>query len=473
MFFAKKYLAKRMLFCENYLEGWIIAMFFTRKATQKLKEWKEKYSRSYAALLEGPRRVGKSTIAEEFAKREYKSYILIDFSNANSEILSIVNDIANLDMFFIRLQTATGIRLFKGESAIIFDEIQLNPKARQAIKHLVKDGRYDYIETGSLLSIKKNIAGIVLPSEEYKIPVHPMDYEEFLWATGKTTYPILRDVFKARKPLGQQTNRVLMRDYRLYMAVGGMPQAVDAFIQSGNFNDVDFVKRGIIDLYEDDFFRIDPSGRISMLFESIPAQLAGSSKRFSLGLALNRKAQNKDFDLLYDLINSRTVQPCFRCTDPTVSLSQGKDIGKFKLYLADTGLFVSLILKTSNATDSSLYSKMLSDKLPANLGYLYENAVAQSITACGRDLYYMTWNKENSTHSYEIDFLFSKGTKSVPVEVKSSRTKEHESIDAFVGKYSKSASDACILSQKDIERDGAIDVLPFYLSSFLFERTDG
>ena len=444
-------------------------MIFKRKAMTQLKEWKETYAGKYAALLEGPRRVGKSTIAEQFALKEYKSYIKVDFANITDELLHAFSLIANLEVFFFQLQAITGITLYNRKSVIIFDEIQLQPKVRQAIKYLVKDGRYDYIETGSLLSIKKNVAGIVIPSEEYKIPVYPMDYEEFLWATGKNNYSFLREIFTSGKPVGQAVNRTFMYDYRIYMTVGGMPQAVEAYVEKLPLKEIDNVKRMIIDLYEQDFYKIDPSGRVSMMFNSIPAQLARNSKRYSIGFAINKKARTSDYELLSDLINSRTVLPCFNCLDPTVSFAQGKDLEKFKLYLSDTGLFVTLLLKAEKETDTSLYSKIMSDLLPANLGYLYENAVAQTLCASGRDLYYMTWPKENSTHAYEIDFLIRQKTKTIPIEVKSSRIENHQSIDAFIAKYSSVVSSPYILSQKDLGKNGQIKLCPFYLSSFLFE----
>jgi len=432
-----------------------------------LGEWKEQSNGKYAALLEGARRVGKSTIAEDFAKKNYRSYIKVDFAEIDSETLSVFDSIAHIDEFFLRLQAITGKVLHKRESVIILDEIQLQPKVRQAIKYLVADGRYDYIETGSLLSIKKNTKNIVIPSEEWKIPVYPMDFEEFLWATGIGSYDLLKTAFEADSPLGQAVNRKLMRSFRLYMAVGGMPQAVEAFIDKQPFKAIDRVKRRIIDLYEDDFYKIDGSGRTSMLFDSIPAQLARGGKKFSVGFALKKKARSKDFEHLSDLINSKTVIPCFNCTDPRISFSSSKDINTFKLYLADTGLFVSLLLKTGAYTEEELYSKLLSDKLPANLGYLYENAMAQTFTAKGNDLYYMTWSKPNSFHSYEVDFLLRRNSKTIPVEIKSSRLKPHDSIDAFTSKFSSAVTNPCILSQKDFEKDGAISNYPFYLASFL------
>ncbi len=444
-----------------------IIMIFKRKAILQLREWKETYNGRYAALLEGPRRVGKSTIAEEFAKKEYKSYIKVDFANITDELLQVFSSVSKPDVFFFRLQAVTGITLHERASVIIFDEIQLQPKVRQAIKYLVKDGRYDYIETGSLLSIRKNVSGIVIPSEEYRIPVYPMDYEEFLWAVGKDTYPLLREAYTVGKPLGEAVNRALMYDYRIYMIVGGMPQAVEAYTEKQGPREIDAVKRMIIDLYEEDFFKIDPSGKVSMMYNSIPAQLARNTRRYSIAYAIKKKSRTADYEMLSNLINSRTVLPCFNCLDPQVAFAQSKDLDKFKLYLADTGLFVSLLLKTGRTTDTVLYSKLLSDKLPANLGYLYENTVAQAIASCGRDLYYMTKKKENSTHAYEIDFLIARGTKTMPVEVKSSRTKEHPSIDAFISKYHNVVTSPCILSQKDIGKDGEITLFPVYLSSFL------
>ncbi len=247
---------------------------FKRKALEKLKHWKEKKAPKYSVLLEGARRVGKSTIAEEFAKQEYRSYIKVDFANITQDILDVFDDIANLDIFFLRLQTATGITLYKRDSVIIFDEIQLMPKVRQAIKYLVADGRYDYIETGSLISIKKNVKDIVLPSEEMKIQIYPMDYEEFMWAIGNDTYGVLRDLYKYGKLVGNSLNRKLMRDFRIYMAVGGMPQAVEAYVEGRNFIEIDEVKREIIDLYKDDFFKIDNTGLIGRMYDSVPTQLA-------------------------------------------------------------------------------------------------------------------------------------------------------------------------------------------------------
>jgi len=441
-------------------------MYFKRKAYDKLLEWKENYANEYAALLEGARRVGKSTIAENFAKNEYKSFIVLDFSKVSDNIRSIFEDIDNLDLFFLRLQAETGITLYEHESLVIFDEVQLFPKARQAIKHLVKDHRYHYIETGSLISIKKNVKDVLIPSEEKKIHIYPMDYEEFCLATGGN-YDMLRQIAKLGKGLGESTNRKLMRDLRIYMAVGGMPQAVEAYLRGDNFTKIDFVKRQIISLYEDDFKKIDSSGRMSALYHSIPAQLSKDVKKYRITTAIGKRNNTKAEELLYDLIDSRTVIPCYNSTDPRSSLSDTKDFNSYKLYLSDTGLFVTLMFIDRPEAENNVYAKLLSDKLPSNLGYLYENLVAQMLAATDRELFYHTWEKKNSTHYYEVDFLVSEDSKINAYEVKSSGVGKHESINEFAIKYSKYVKKTYLISQKDVNKEGALLMRPFYLFPFL------
>lgn len=441
-------------------------MYFKRKAYDKLVQWKTDYAQNYAVLLEGARRVGKSTIAEQFARNEYRSYILIDFSKASNEIKSCFDDINDLDMFFLRLQALTGVNLYKEESVVIFDEVQLFPKARQAIKHLVKDGRYHYIETGSLISIKKNVENILIPSEEMKIEVYPMDYEEFCWATNQN-FDMLKKIYDMNKSIGQEVNRKLLRDIRVYMAVGGMPQAVEAYTAGQNFSMIDQIKRQIIVLYEDDFKKIDPSGRLSSIYHSIPAQLSKEAKRYSLSKTLGRRKNEKDDSLIYDLIDSKTVIASYNSTDPRVSLSLTKDLSSYKLYIADTGLFVTLMFIDRPATENEIYAKLLADKLPANLGYLYENLVAQMITSTGRELYYHTWEKKGSTHYYEIDFLISNGSKVSAIEVKSAGAGKHESLLEFRKKYSKNIKNSYIVSQKDIDKKEELKFMPVYLTPFL------
>lgn len=443
-------------------------MYFKRKVYDQLLEWKKKYSSKYAALLEGARRVGKSTIAEAFAQNEYKSYILIDFSKTNDNIRNCFDDIDNLNMFFLRLQAETGVTLYDRESLIIFDEVQLFPKARQAIKHLVSDGRYSYLETGSLISIKKNVKDILIPSEEMKMQVYPMDYEEFCNATGNN-YELLHQIYELDTAIGQATNRKLMRDLRIYMAVGGMPQAVEAYREGKNFSEIDMVKRQIISLYEDDFKKIDASGRISALYHSIPAQLSKDARKYRITTATGKKNNTKTEELLYELIDSKTILPCYNSTDPRVSLADTKDFDSYKLYLSDTGLFVTLMFIDRPITENDIYAKLLSDKLPANLGFLYENLIAQMIAASGRELFYHTWEKANSTHYYEIDFLVSEGSKINAFEVKSSGTGKHESIKTFYKQFSQNVNTIYLLSQKDVGKEENLLLKPFYLMPFLIK----
>ena len=441
---------------------------FKRKVYDKLKEWKDTYNGKYACLLEGARRVGKTTIAEEFAKNEYQTYIKIDFSNITDELLDVFKDINKLDLFFLRLQTETGIDLFKRKSVIIFDEIQLYPKARQAIKHLIADGRYDYIETGSLISIKKNVKDILIPSEEYKIQVYPMDYEEFLWATNGNP-GIYKKILESKMSLGDSTNRTLMREFRIYMAVGGMPQAVETYIETNNLSAVDKVKRRIIDLYSDDLKKIDSSGRLGNIYLSIPSQLALKRKRFSIKEATQKQKTSKDEERFFDLVDSKIVLPCYNVTQPDIALELTKDFDYFKLYFSDIGLFTTMLFDSGKGIEDNIYSKLLSDKLESDLGYLYENVVAQMIVASGRNLYYHTWRDKDKTHSNEVDFLITNKNKIIPIEVKSSSIKNHKSIDLFVEKYSQIVGRRFLFSQKDISHDGMLELMPIYLVPFILE----
>ena len=442
-------------------------MLFERKLYSKLLDWKEHHGGEYSLLIEGARRVGKSTLVEAFVKREYESYILIDFSSVKKDVLDCFDDIGDIDLFLLRLQAVTGVQLVKNKSAIVFDEVQLYPKARQALKHLVKDGRYHYIATGSLISIKKNVKDIVIPSEEKKLQMYPMDYEEFMLATGNKTYHLLEQVFDEGKGLGDAAHRKVMRDFRIYMAVGGMPQAVEAYVKGKNFTEIDEIKREIISLYEDDFKKIDPSGRIGAIYRSIPSQLSQNKKRFVLSGATGKKKTSKDDERVFDLIDSKTVIVSYNTRDPRTTLSLTRDDGSYKLYVSDTGLFVTMMFMDRPSTENEIYAKLLSDKLPANLGYLYENVVAQMLTAEGRELYYHTWEKENSTHYYEIDFLLSKGTKVDTMEVKSSGVGKHESLNAFRKKYSSAVGETIIISQKDLKKEGNLKFVPVYMTTFL------
>lgn len=439
---------------------------FERKVYQALLKWKHEYCPRYACLLEGARRVGKTTIALAFAENEFETYIMVDFAKASKSMTSVFEDIADLDLFFLRLQAETGVTLIEGKSVIIFDEVQLYPKARQAIKYLVADGRYAYIETGSLISIRRNVKGIVIPSEEYKVPVYPMDYEEFLWATGGNA-EILRRAAEKEAALGDATNRKLMRDFRIYMAVGGMPQAVEAYIRENNFTAVDRVKREIISLYTDDLKKLDPSGRLSNMYKAVPAQLALGKKKFVITAATGKQKTSKDDERIFDLIDSRMVLPCYRISNPNIPLSQTMDFDAYKLYVSDIGLFTTLIFNDAETGREDIYRKLLSDSLPADLGYMYENVVAQILVSKGRALYYHTWAKENSSHDYEIDFLLTEKAKSIAIEVKSSSVRNRKSIDAFKEKYAKTVGNRFLFSQKDVSRDGSLFCKPIYMLQFM------
>ena len=445
-----------------------VFMYFERKAYNKLLEWKKLYSDKYAALLEGARRVGKSTIAENFAKNEYKSYILIDFSKATKNIRDCFEDIGNLDLFFLRLQAETGVTLYKKESLIIFDEVQLFPKARQAIKHLVFDGRYSYLETGSLISIKKNVKDILIPSEERKISMYPMDYEEFLWAIGDTaTFSLLKKCFDMNQGLGDAINRKQLRQFRLYMLVGGMPQAVSTYIETNNFRKVDEIKRDILNLYESDFAKIDPTGRLALLFDAIPAQLNKNAARYQTNSVLNGEKQDKILELIAELKDSKTVLAAYNTNDPDTGMSNTRDLSRFKLFLGDTGLFVTLMFKDKEFTENEIYEKLLNDKLSVKLGYLYENIVAQCLISNGNELFYHTIMNKNSKHNYEVDFILARKNKIIPIEVKSSGYKTHKSLDVFTEKYSGRIWKRYLVYTKDMSKDQDIFCIPVYMVPFL------
>lgn len=441
---------------------------FERKIYQKMLQWKKESEGKTALLIKGARRVGKSTIAEEFAKKEYSSYILIDFSIATKEIHELFEDLSDLNYLFLRLQLIYHVNLEKRKSVIIFDEVQKEPLARQAIKHLVKDGRYDYIETGSLLSIKRNVKDILIPSEETRIEMTPMDYEEFRWALGdKATIPMLRSAFDNKISLGDDVNRRLLRDFRLYMLVGGMPQAVNEYLDTNNLSKVDRVKRSILELYQDDFRKIDPTGRASLLFSAIPSELSKNASRYQVSSVLPNTKPDRILGIVGDMKDSLTVNIAYHANDPSAGLSMHEGISRYKMFIMDTGLFVTLAFMDRDFTENIIYEKLLSDKLDADLGYLYENMVAQMLYSNGNRLFYYTFPKEKSTHNYEIDFLLARGNKVCPIEVKSSGYKTHASMDAFSGKFSGKIGQKYLIYTKDLRKDGDILYLPIYMTMFL------
>ena len=448
---------------------------FKRKIYKKMLQWKNESDGQTALLIKGARRVGKSTIVEEFARREYESCIIIDFSIADDAVRELFSHISDLNYFFLRIQSLFNVSLHNRNSVIVFDEVQLYPPARQAIKHLVKDHRYDYIETGSLLSIKKNVKGIVIPSEETRITMYPLDYEEFLWAVDKTQiYELIRYSYQNLKPLGEAVNRDLMRNFRLYMLIGGMPQAVNAYLESNDFSAIDAVKRNILELYIDDFRKIDPTGRISRLFTSIPTELSRNTTRYKVGSVIENATAARISELLMDMEDSMTVNFAYHANDPNVGFSLHADYEYFKMFLADTGLFVTLAFMDRDYTDNVIYRKLLSDKLSTNLGYVYENAIAQMLKSAGNELFYYTFKEEickeeeNKTiRGYEIDFLLSRKDKICPIEVKSSGYNSHKSLDKFQQKFSERTLYRYLLYTKDLRKDKDIICLPAYMTELL------
>ncbi len=443
-------------------------MIFKRKIYTEMVEWKKQWQGKYALLVKGARRVGKSTIVQEFAKNEYRSHILIDFSIASKQVDEIFDDIMDLDYFFLRLQTLYNVKLYERESVIIFDEVQFKPQARQAIKHLVADGRYDYIETGSLISIRKNVENILIPSEEMSTTLYPMDWEEFCWATvGEVVPAQIRQVFAMRRPIGDAVHRKWMRQLRLYMLVGGMPQAVDEYLKSNNLSDVDLVKRQIIQLYDTDFNKIDPSGRASKMFKNIPAQLTGNATRYMVETALSEKRSEQAETIIHEMAESMVVNLAHHANDPSVGLGLNGSLDTYKMFLADTGLFVTLAFWDKKYTENVVYQKLLGDKLEANLGYVYENLVAQMLRSAGNELYYYAFPTGNGNKNYEVDFLLSRGNKLVPIEVKSSGYRTHRSLDVFCEKYPSRIGQRLLLYPKDYQQDGPVTCLPVYYAGLL------
>ena len=441
---------------------------FKRKIYDRLLKWKKSSNGTSALLVQGARRIGKSTIVEDFARREYASYILIDFTKCSQEVHDLFNDVSDLNFIFLRLQLIYRVQLVNRKSLIIFDEVQFQPKARQAIKSFVADHRYDYIETGSLISIRKNTQNILIPSEEERINMYPMDYEEFRWALGDTaTIPLLHTVWEHPQPL-KEAHRRLMRDFRLYMLIGGMPQAVNAYLNTNNFEAVDQAKRLILNIYDEDFGKIDPSGKAARIFAAIPAQLNSNASRYQISSVIAGAKAEDLVELISEMEKSMTVNISHHCDDPNVGMAAYEDLHQYKMFVGDTGLFVTLAFRDKEFTENIIYEKLLSDKLPANLGYLYENIVAQMLVSSGNKLFYHTWPTESGKHNYEIDFLLSRGAKITPVEVKSSTYKTHTSLDEFCKKYSsRITNDRYLIYTKDYARIEAVKYLPAYLAYFL------
>ncbi len=441
---------------------------FRRKLYEKMLQWKQERDGQTALLIKGARRVGKSTLAEEFAKREYESYLMIDFTEAAQEVKDLFEDISNLDDLLLQLQYYYNVRLTPRKSVIIFDEVQDCPKARQAIRKLVKDHRFDYIETGSLISIRKNTKKIRIPSEETRLTLCPMDYEEFRWALGdEVSIGMLREAYEAKRSMGDAVTKKVLRDFRLYMLVGGMPQAVNEYLETNNLSAVDAVKREIIELYADDFRKIDPTGKATRMFYAVPGQLNKNASRYQISSVIEQGKQDRVEEILQDMEDSQVVVFSHHADDPNVGLALNEDRGRYKMFLNDTGLFVTLAFWDKDVTENVIYQKLLSDKLSANLGYVYENVVAQMLTAAGSKLFYHTWPTESGKHNYEVDFLLSRGSKIWPLEVKSSGYKTHASLDAFCEKFSQRVGERFLIYTKDLRRDGTTTLLPVVMTMMI------
>lgn len=450
-------------------------MKMKRKLYQQMLQWKERSQGQTALLIEGARRTGKSYIVEQFAKAEYRSYLLIDFAVAPEQVKSLFNDyLYDLDAFFLFLRSFYPTPLYRRKSVIIFDEVQRFPRAREAIKYLVKDGRYDYIETGSLLSIKKNVKDINIPSEERHLKLYPMDFEEFLWAKGNDALlPLLEKQFASRLPLGPQMHRIAMDLFRQYLIVGGMPQAVDCFIQTQDFEQVDLVKQDILDLYRQDIVKHADAdvSKVNRIIDDLPSQLGKHEKVFRL-TSLSKGARYRDFETaFYWLDDAGIVNTAYNSSEPTVGLSLSKDNASFKCYLADTGLLLTLAFNEP-VEKSALYRKILFDKLNFNQGMILENAVAQMLRAKGHSLYFYSRSGQEADKRMEIDFLTVKRSITsqhnvCPIEVKSSNRYTLNSLKKFKTKFSDQIDTPYLLHPGDVEIKDDIIYLPYYMAPLL------
>ena len=443
-----------------------------RKIYDKLVAWKNNSNGTTAMMIDGARRVGKSYIVEEFAKTQYKSYIMIDFGNAPQAVLDLfLNDSADLDLFFAKLSSFFRTPLYARESLIVFDEVQQYPRARQLIKYLVADGRYDYIETGSLIRLKKNVQDIIIPSEEDHIEMFPLDFEEFLWALGdETTYPLIKKCFESKIPLGMPIHRKIMNDFRQYLLVGGMPQSVLAYINGKNFEASDIAKRRILKLYRDDIakFAEGYEDKVFALFDNIPGQLSKKEKKYKLS-SLGKQARFRTFESSFIWLNeAMVVNTCFNATDPNVGLALSADNTTQKCYMSDTGLLVTHTFKDKNYTDNELYRAILFDKLSINEGMLVENAVAQMLRLHRERLYfYSRCDSKNRENHIKIDFLITEGKKISPVEVKSGNYRSHASLDKFRRRFSSVIGNSYILYTNDVMIKDGIIHLPLYMAELL------
>lgn len=448
-----------------------------RKMYDYLVEWKKRTNGTSALLVQGARRVGKSYIVEEFAKAEYKSYILIDFNKADEAVKDIfLHDLDNMDILFQKLSTLYNKKLYPRESLIIFDEVQLFPRARSAIKYLVEDGRYDYIETGSLISIRKNVEGILIPSEEDTVNMYPMDFEEFLWALDNDTmYPLIVECFNNRKPLGQALHRKAMDLFRLYLIVGGMPQAVKTYADTKDFDSVDTVKRRILKLYREDIRKhaIGYEMKVEAIFDEIPSQLQNQNQHFKLS-SLEKGARFDNYrDAMFWLSDAMIVNNCYNSTEPNIGLNLNRDRTLLKCYMGDTGLLISHCFDEKGIVSEEIYKKLLLGKLEVDLGMIMENIVAQMFTASGHKLFFYANSSRNDAESrMEIDFLIAKSKISnrhniSPIEVKSGKNYTLSSLKKFIRRYNQQLHTPYVLHTSDLKVEDDIVYLPLYMTSLL------
>ena len=454
-----------------------MAMELRRKAYQKLLEWKNDSNGETALLIEGMRRVGKSYLTRSFGKNEYRSCLMIDFGSVDSDIIEIfAKHSYNLDIFFEKLSASYGVRLYRRDSLVIFDEVQLYPLARQMIKRLVEDGRYDYIETGPLLSIKTNVRDILLPSEEERFELHPLDFEEFLWAMGdETSGPYMRQCFEKLVPLGDGLHKIVMNQFRRYMLVGGMPKVVAMFAETKDFAMAEKEKRRILELYRNDIgkFAGGCRNRVGRIFDSIPSQLNRKEKRFMLS-SISKNARMRQYDDAFMwLVDAMIVDVCLNSTDPTAGLAMSEESSTMKLYMDDTGLLVTMSMDAGGTTEEDIYKGLLLDRIGINEGMFAENIVAQALRSTGHRLFFYSRyakksdNGETNRHALEIDFLVRRGRDVCPVEVKSSKWIRHDSLDRFRSMFGDRTGLAYILCTKDLREEDGFVMLPLYMASLL------
>lgn len=448
-----------------------------RKIYSKLLEWKSLNNGRSAVMLDGARRVGKSWIAEEFARNEYEGYLLIDFARVSREVKGFFMDyLEDLDTFFMYLQGAYHADLKPRRSVIIFDEVQRFPRAREAIKYLVADGRYDYIETGSLISIQKNVRNIVIPSEEHHLEMFPMDFEEFLWATGNGgMIPVIERSYGNSCPVGAGMHRRIMDVFRQYLVVGGMPQVVSEFAQDRNLKKADAGKRDILALYRSDIFKFGGAARhrILSVFNSIPGALSRHDRRFSPGM-VRKGAGMRNFESVFEwLKSSMTVNVAYNATEPNAGLEMSSDHSSLKCYMGDTGLLVSMAFSENELVAGDMQQRLLTGRLEVNAGMLYENLVAQMLRAAGNRLYFhANHDREDKANRMEIDFLVAKSVLQrrhniSAIEVKGTGEYETRSLDKFMQKYGRYLNTPYVLHDKDVKKTDGKVYLPLYMAGYL------